>query len=111
MYQVHYLAFAAFAVGCTYLWAFRERRITLSASFASATWALLALTGSEVVTVLDDGTEAAVPVAVPFRYFMAGLALLSTVALLLNHLGVFPPEAERRNIPDQESSDTTAFQS
>lgn len=108
MLKTYYLGVAIFAAACTYLWAFRDDRITLTGTLATASWALLALTGSEVVTQTSCcQVTTAVPPAV--RYLQAGLALLSFIAVVLYHLGVFPPEEERRNIPDQESSDTTAF--
>jgi hypothetical protein len=102
MLKTYYLGVAIFAAACTYLWAFRDDRITLTGTLAATAWALLALTGSEVVTQTSC-CQVTTPVPAAIRYMLAALAILSLLAVILHHLGVYPPEDERDAIPDQEA--------
>jgi hypothetical protein len=98
MDQTYYLALAVLASAATYLWAYRSRRIALTTAVASATWALLALTGADVTTVTDSGSTVAVPLPDAARYLLAALALLSLLAFILYVLGSYPPE--ETDVPD-----------
>jgi len=91
MLQSYYFGLGLLAAAATYLWAFRRERIALTSAVASATWALLALTGG-TVTKRSQCCETAVPVADEPRFVLAGLALLSLLAFILYVLGSYPPE-------------------
>jgi hypothetical protein len=99
--QSYYLALGVLAAGATYLWAYRRDRIALTSAVASATWALLALTGG-TVTKRSQCCETAVPVADEARFVLAGLALLSLLAFILYVLGSYPPE--ETEVPDAGES-------
>jgi hypothetical protein len=101
MLQSYYLGLGALAAAATYLWAFRGERIALTTAVASATWALLALTGG-TVTKRSQCCETAVPVAGEARFVLAGLALLSLLAFILFVLGAYPPE--ETDVPDAGES-------
>lgn len=97
MLQSYYLGLGLLAAGATFLWAFRRDRIALTSAVASATWALLALSGG-TVTKRSQCCETAVPVAQEARFVLAGLALLSLLAFILYILGSYPPE--ETEVPD-----------
>lgn len=68
-----------------------ERGIIFSAAMATASWSLLALTPEIVVT---SGGEEILMTIGGVRWLFAGLALLSSLVLVLALFGEYPDDAE-----------------
>lgn len=94
MIQEYWFAMALFAVGTTYLWAYRTERIVLSSAFSAASWIILALTGDQIVKHDNTGAEVSAPIEPFMQYFLAALGLLALLALGMYIVGAYPPEAD-----------------
>lgn len=94
-----YIAVGAFAATMTWAYAVREQAIVFSSVAAALAWALLSIT-PEIILVDGNGDTVTMTVG-PLRWLLAGLALLSFVALAGAIVGVYPEESH----PEQQFSE------
>jgi hypothetical protein len=85
-----WLAIGLFATAWTFLWVLGRERIYIKAAVSLGSWALLALTGSDVYALTDTGETIALEVA-SLQVFAAGLAVLSFLVLVLYRFDEYPP--------------------
>jgi hypothetical protein len=124
MLLTHYYVFVSFAVLLTGAWLFiPERRTAVSTATAFLSWGLVALlggstevyrrAGEEVVVNSSTSTALAVegpsqlvaaPVPDAIRFFFVLWSLLSLLALVLNVLGVYPPD---ESVADEQLANQT----
>ena len=95
MYAGVYLALFGLAAAATYCFVVREEAVVFTSAIATATWAMLALTGSTIEVA--TGGEIQVMTIGAAQYLLLGLALLSLIALIGSILGWYPEDRDIRN--------------
>lgn len=85
-----WFALGVFATLWTTAWVLGHERIYIKAGISLASWALVALSGSDVYALTDTGEEIALE-ASSIQLFAAGLAVLSFFVLLLYRFDEYPP--------------------
>lgn len=93
MWLAIWLALGAHALIWTLVWALYERRVPVATLVGAASWAILALRGSQVTHITDSGET--VTTAVPgIQYLAVFMALISLLGLVMYHFGDFPPRQQ-----------------
>jgi uncharacterized membrane protein len=89
MWATLWLLLVVLSAGATWAWAVREQAIAFMTIASTASWSLLAVTGSTIELYHQDGTmtELSEPA---IQYFFAGIALLSFFAFVLWYFGQYP---------------------
>jgi len=96
---VYWAGAALLATAATALWVVRPGdRTVLAAGSSAALWAWCALVGDQVERVFRDGSggvvRAAAPVPETLRFLLAGVGVLSLLALVLYIAGAYPPQTD-----------------
>lgn len=94
---IHWYAVGVFATIMTLAWLFVDVRVTFTTLFAGAGWGYMALTGSNVEKVLQDGSTTSIGDP-SLQLFVGALAALSILASVLYRFGLYPPES----IPERD---------
>jgi len=95
MWSGMYLALFALAAGATYVYVVKEEAVVFTSAISAATWSLLAITGGSVDIVTDSGIETVALGGAQF--LMAGLAVLSLLALIGTIIGWYPVDEQQHN--------------